>query len=133
MTTKIKIVDSAKDLKEPVHEIYKPSELFIGNFKYDKKECRIFLAGIASSKADARRAGVFSPFWGMEVTNDEAKANCVLTVMPKEKPLINIEDPASFKIPCIKNTALIKKGSNLVLFVPGENDAGPAKKKVKKQ
>lgn len=132
MTTKIKIVDGAKELKEPVQEIYKPSELFIGNFKFDKKECRLFLAGIASSKADAKKAGVFSPFWGMEVTNDEAKANCVLTVMPKEKPLINVEDPASFKIPCIKNTAMIKRGSNLVLFVPGE-DAGSAKKKAKKQ
>jgi hypothetical protein len=132
MTTKIKIVDGAKELKEPVQEIYKPSELFIGSFKLDKKECRLFLAGIASSKADAKKAGVFSPFWGMEVTNDEAKANCVLTVIAKEKPLINIEDPASFKIPCIKNTAMIKRGSNLVLFVPGESDVGPAKKKAKK-
>jgi hypothetical protein len=69
------------------------------------------------------------PYWNVDVTDSEEKANMKLTV-DLSKHVIHADD-VKILVPFMKNTKVIKPGDRLVLFVKSDKPVQPAYKKQK--
>ena len=107
--------------------VYGSGGLFLGFTKVCNKPCGVFAGSVSSSlkKEESKnsRDTLIIPYWMLETTDKEEKANMKLTHDPS-KMVIDAQEP-EVKVPLIKNPKVLKPGDKLVLFVPAALSLNP--------
>jgi hypothetical protein len=148
VTTKPKSVEAIQDIaknklvlapstlkiviKEPTSPpsavvLYSNNGLYLGSFMFDGKSMMVYASAVQSAAHTPKKLGLFCPFFSISTTSKQSEANCVLTEN-LSKFTIKVQEP-EIKVPMIKVTAAVKKGSKLFIHVP-ENDQQSKKRKA---
>lgn len=130
-SVKIKLDEFKANTDQQQVEMYKQSSLYIGSTCVgstlcDKKHYRVYIMGVQTQAAKDKNHGTFAPFWSVSTTDVAEEANCTFTEATLNVKL-NFENP-SFKIPCITNTSVLKKGDVLKVYVAKKPKAGIKRK-----
>lgn len=126
---------SMKELKptENGPALYSAVGVLLGFSKINGKSYVVTASGLSTHlKIDTSRntkETLMVPYWNVDVTDSEDKANMKLTV-DLSKHVIQADD-VKILVPCMKNTKVIKPGDRLVLFVKSDKPVQPAYKKQK--
>ena len=119
-------------IKEPTSPptavvLYSNNGLYLGSFMFEGKSMNVYATAVQSAAHTPKRLGLFCPFFSIQTTSNQSEANCVLTEN-LSKFTIKVQEP-QLKVPMIKVTAAVKKGSKLFIHVP-ENDQQSKKRKA---